>query len=38
MIAQQCKAKGFDAVETDIDESYGDSTGFPSPRPSRSTT
>jgi hypothetical protein len=29
MIAQQCKAKGFDAVETDIDESYGDSTGFP---------
>jgi hypothetical protein len=24
-----CKSKGFDAVETDIDESYQSSTGFP---------
>lgn len=24
-----CAAKGFDAVETDIDESYGAATGFP---------
>ena len=29
MIDQQCAAKGFDAVETDIDESYNSSTGFP---------
>jgi hypothetical protein len=29
MISQQCAAKGFDAVETDIDESYGSTTGFP---------
>ena len=29
MISQQCAAKGFDAVETDIDESYGSDTGFP---------
>jgi len=29
MIDQQCAAKGFDAVETDIDESYGSTTGFP---------
>ena len=29
MIDQQCAAKGFDAVETDIDEEYGDNTGFP---------
>jgi hypothetical protein len=29
MIAQQCAAKGFDAVETDIDESYGSTTGYP---------
>ncbi|HZM57202.1 MAG TPA: endo alpha-1,4 polygalactosaminidase, partial [Acidimicrobiales bacterium] len=28
-IVQQCSAKGFDAVETDIDESYPSSTGFP---------
>jgi hypothetical protein len=28
MIAQQCAAKGFDAVETDIDESYGSPNGF----------
>jgi len=29
MIARQCAAKGFDAVETDIDEEYADgSTGF----------
>ena len=28
-IVQQCSAKGFDAVETDIDESYTSSTGFP---------
>jgi len=28
MIAQQCKAR-LRPVETDIDESYGDSTGFP---------
>ncbi len=29
MIKQQCAAKGFDAVETDIDEEYGDTSGFP---------
>ena len=29
MIRQQCAAKGFDAVEPDIDDSYTDSTGFP---------
>ncbi len=29
MIKQQCAAKGFDAVETDIDEEYGDHSGFP---------
>jgi hypothetical protein len=29
MISQQCAAKGFDAVEPDIDDSYTDSTGFP---------
>jgi len=28
MIAQQCSAKGFDAVEPDIDDSYTDRTGF----------
>jgi hypothetical protein len=28
MIDQQCKAKGFDAVETDIDEEYNDPSGF----------
>jgi hypothetical protein len=29
MIAKQCAAKGFDAVETDIDEEYADGSGFP---------
>ena len=29
MIDQQCAAKGFDAVETDIDEEYNDPSGFP---------
>lgn len=29
MIDQQCAAKGFDAVETDIDEEYGSDSGFP---------
>jgi hypothetical protein len=29
MIRQKCAAKGFDAVETDIDEEYNDSSGFP---------
>jgi hypothetical protein len=29
MILQQCAAKGFDAVETDIDEEYADASGFP---------
>ncbi|MGO8871098.1 MAG: endo alpha-1,4 polygalactosaminidase [Acidimicrobiales bacterium] len=29
MIAKQCAAKGFDAVETDIDEEYADPSGFP---------
>ena len=29
MIDQQCAAKGFDAVETDIDEEYDDNSGFP---------
>ncbi len=29
MIKQQCADKGFDAVETDIDEEYGDNSGFP---------
>jgi hypothetical protein len=28
MIEQQCAAKKFDAVETDIDEEYGDNSGF----------
>lgn len=28
MIKQQCAAKGFDAVEPDIDDSYTDKTGF----------
>jgi hypothetical protein len=28
MIDKQCAAKGFDAVETDIDEEYGDHSGF----------
>lgn len=28
MIRQQCAAKGFDAVEPDIDDSYTDTTGF----------
>jgi len=28
MIRQQCSAKGFDAVEPDIDDSYADATGF----------
>jgi hypothetical protein len=28
MIDKQCAAKGFDAVETDIDEEYGDPSGF----------
>jgi hypothetical protein len=28
MIQQQCAAKGFDAVEPDIDDSYTDDTGF----------
>jgi hypothetical protein len=26
---RQCKAEGFDGAETDIDDSYTDSTGFP---------
>jgi hypothetical protein len=26
---RQCKAEGFDGVETDIDDSYTDDTGFP---------
>jgi hypothetical protein len=26
---QMCASKGFDAVETDLDETYGSSTGFP---------
>jgi Glycoside-hydrolase family GH114 len=29
MIDKQCADKGFDAVETDIDEEYGDNSGFP---------
>jgi hypothetical protein len=29
MIDRQCKAKGFDGIETDIDESYNSSSGFP---------
>ncbi len=29
MIRQQCADKGFDAVETDIDEEYADPSGFP---------
>jgi hypothetical protein len=29
MIRQQCAAKGFDAVEPDIDDSYTDDTGYP---------
>jgi hypothetical protein len=26
---EQCKAEGFDGVETDINDSYADQTGFP---------
>jgi hypothetical protein len=36
MIAQQCAAKGFDAVETDLDETFGNNegkTGFTITRP-----
>ncbi len=33
MISQQCAAKGFDAVETDIDEEYGSASGFPLTKP-----
>jgi len=29
MIAKQCAAKGFDAVETDIDTEYASASGFP---------
>jgi len=29
MISKQCAAKGFDAVETDIDEEYMGNSGFP---------
>jgi hypothetical protein len=29
MIQQQCASKGFDAVETDIDDEYTDDSGFP---------
>ncbi|MGH9080708.1 MAG: endo alpha-1,4 polygalactosaminidase [Acidimicrobiales bacterium] len=29
MIERQCAAKGFDAVETDIDEEYTSNSGFP---------
>jgi hypothetical protein len=29
MIDKQCAAKGFDAVETDIDDEFGDHTGLP---------
>ena len=29
MISRQCASKGFDAVETDIDESYGSTSSFP---------
>jgi len=29
IIFQQCQQRGFDAVETDIDESYAATTGFP---------
>lgn len=29
MISEQCAAKGFDAVETDIDEEYTSNSGFP---------
>jgi hypothetical protein len=29
MIKQQCADKGFDAVETDIDDEYTDDSGFP---------
>ena len=29
MIKRQCATKGFDAVETDIDEEYRDGSGFP---------
>jgi hypothetical protein len=29
MIEKQCAAKGFDAVETDIDDEYADHSGFP---------
>lgn len=28
MISEQCASKGFDAVETDIDEEYNDDSGF----------
>ncbi len=33
MIGRQCAAKGFDAVETDIDDEYGDRSGFPLTKP-----
>lgn len=29
MISRQCATKGFDAVETDIDDEYSDNSGFP---------
>jgi len=38
MINQQCAAKGFDAVETDLDETYagGDgTTGFTLTKPTK---
>lgn len=41
MIAQQCSAKDFDGVETDLDETFGGNegkTGTRSPRPTRRTT
>jgi hypothetical protein len=37
MIQQQCANKGFDAVETDIDEEYGDNSGFPLTRSDQET-
>ncbi len=37
MIDQQCAAKGFNAVETDIDEEYGDNSGFPLTRAEEET-
>ena len=33
-----CANKGFDAIEPDIDESYGSSTGFPLPKRMRRPT